>query len=285
MLVEEIIGDGEIIVRDKVAIAIDRLRAFEPEGGYYLAFSGGKDSVVIKALADMAGVKYDAHYNLTTVDPPELVQFIKEKHRDVIINYPKESMWKLIIRHGMPPTRLVRYCCLDLKEHGGAGRICVTGIRKAESAKRSKRKPFEVVTPQIKNKMLFDDNDEDRKLFENCTVKGKRVVNPIIDWTDGDVWEFIRTRGVLYCSLYDEGWKRLGCIGCPMADKSRTKQFQKWPKYKLQYIKTFDRMIARRIERGLPCGKQFESGQTCFDWWIQGKQYDDGSFDDQIEME
>jgi len=81
---------------DKVSKAIDRLKAFEPEEGYYLAFSGGKDSVVIKALADMAGVKYDAHYSLTTVDPPELVRFIKEKHPEVEIVKPKLSMWKLI---------------------------------------------------------------------------------------------------------------------------------------------------------------------------------------------
>lgn len=71
--------------KDKVQTAIERLKVFEPEEGYYLAFSGGKDSVVVKALANMAGVKYDAHYNVTTVDPPELVQFIKEKHPDVIL--------------------------------------------------------------------------------------------------------------------------------------------------------------------------------------------------------
>lgn len=47
---------------DFVEVAIERLKAFEPEEGYYLAFSGGKDSVVIKELANIAGVKYDAHY-------------------------------------------------------------------------------------------------------------------------------------------------------------------------------------------------------------------------------
>src|SRR5665647_19204 len=114
---------------DKVAIAIQRLQAFEPAEGYYLAFSGGKDSVTIKALADMAGVKYDAHYSLTTVDPPELVQFIKREHKDVKIEHPKETMWKLIIRKGFPPLRQIRYCCQILKETGGEGRMVVTGIR------------------------------------------------------------------------------------------------------------------------------------------------------------
>ena len=104
---------GEV---DKVKIAIDRLKQFEPEEGYYLAFSGGKDSVTVKALTDMAGVKYNAHYNLTTVDPPELVRFIKDKHPDVIIDKPVKTMWQLVVENGTPPTRLMRYCCRVLKE-------------------------------------------------------------------------------------------------------------------------------------------------------------------------
>src|SRR5574343_2063241 len=93
---------GEI---DKVQQAIDRLKEHEPEEGYYLAFSGGKDSVCIKALADMAKVKYDAHYNITTVDPPELVKFIKKYHPDVIRDRPNINMWNLIIKKGTLPLR------------------------------------------------------------------------------------------------------------------------------------------------------------------------------------
>lgn len=127
--------------KDKVEVAIDRLKSFEPPEGYYLAFSGGKDSVVIKALADMAGVKYDAHYNLTSVDPPELVSFIKT-FDDVIIERPKDkdgnqiTMWNLIPKKKFPPTRIARYCCEALKEHGGDGRMTITGVRWAESVNR-----------------------------------------------------------------------------------------------------------------------------------------------------
>lgn len=134
----------------KVRDSIERLKAFEPKEGYYLAFSGGKDSCVIKALADMAGVKYDAHYRVTSVDHPELVRFIKQHHPDVAIElprYPEDyknpklagkqiTMWNLIPRKLMPPTRLVRYCCAELKETGGDGRMTVTGVRWAESVNR-----------------------------------------------------------------------------------------------------------------------------------------------------
>ena len=127
---------------DKVEKAIQRLQTYEPPEGYYLCFSGGKDSCVIKALADMAGVKYDAHYSISSVDPPELVRFIKDVHPDVIMEHARDkdgnivTMWNLIPKKTMPPTRIVRYCCAYLKENGGKGRLKVTGVRWAESARR-----------------------------------------------------------------------------------------------------------------------------------------------------
>ena len=128
----------------KVEQAIKRFQTFEPPEGYYLAFSGGKDSVVIKALADMAGVKYDAHYQHTSVDPPELIRFIKDSYPDVKIEFPRDkdgkriTMWNLIPKKSMPPTRVVRYCCQYLKEDGGNGRFKVTGVRWDESVRRRK---------------------------------------------------------------------------------------------------------------------------------------------------
>lgn len=131
-------------LEEKVKKSLERLKAFEPEEGYYLAFSGGKDSVTCKALLDMSGCKYDATYRVTSVDPPELVRFIKNEHPDVKREVPRDSdgnpvtMWNLIPRKSMPPTRLVRYCCTSLKESGGDGRLTVTGVRWAESVNRQK---------------------------------------------------------------------------------------------------------------------------------------------------
>lgn len=279
--------------KDKVQVALDRLKAFEPPEGYYLAFSGGKDSVVIKALADMAGVKYDAHYNLTSVDPPELVQFIKT-FDDVQIDVPKDkdgkqvTMWNLIPRKKMPPTRLIRYCCKELKEIGGQGRMVITGVRWAESPNRKNNQgEITVMTTRKKEReMLLDsgnfsqtnkggvvlnnDNDDSRKMIEQCYKQTKTVVNPIIDWTDEDVWEFIHEYNIPYCKLYDEGYTRLGCIGCPMGTvEHRKEEFERYPKYKQAYIRAFDRMVKARKWGGY---KQIQqSGEEAMMWYLNGE--------------
>ena len=115
--------------------------------------------------------------------------------------------------------------------------------------------------------MLNNDNDEGRKMVEQCYKLSKTVVNPIIDWNDGEVWEFIKEYDVPYCRLYDEGWKRLGCIGCPMATKARRVQdFDRWPKFKQMYIKAFDKAVAHMHERGRET--EWKNGADIFDWWI-----------------
>lgn len=255
--------------KDKVDKAIMRLQAYCPQEGYYLCFSGGKDSCVIKALADMAGVKYDAHYSVSSVDPPELVRFIKEKHPDVIFDYPRDrdgnvvTMWNLIPKKTMPPTRIVRYCCAALKEQGGKGRLKVTGVRWDESSRRKRshgevtfadKKAKRDIEKELSDEDFFStpqggvvlrlDNRENARLVEMCYKDHTTLINPIIDWKTEEVWEFIREYDVPYCCLYDEGFTRLGCIGCPMGRKAtREKEFERWPKYKALYLKAFEKMI------------------------------------------
>lgn len=244
----------------------------EPEDGYYLAFSGGKDSQVIYHLAVDAGVKFDAHYNLTTVDPPELIYFIRENYPDVIFNKPKETMWQLISRIGMPPTRLARYCCSTLKENGGSGRTCITGVRWAESvARKNNRGEIEINNGKKTEKMLFSDNEEDRRQFEICIKKGKRIVNPIVGWTTSEVWDYHELHQLKHCYLYDEGFERLGCIGCPMASPHQKEiGFARWPKYYQGYLRAFDKMLNNRKLKGLETCLAWENAEGVMKWWIYG---------------
>lgn len=296
-------------LKEKVRKSIERLKLFEPEEGYYLAFSGGKDSVVCKTLLQMADCKFDATYRVTSVDPPELVRFIKKQHPDVIREVPRYSetykneklrgkpitMWNLIPEKLLPPTRIARYCCEKLKESGGDGRMTVTGVRWAESVNRRYNQGIVSVFGEHKGEVpdgfklsvrrksliLVNDNTDSRRLVEQCYRRRKTSVNPIIDWTDAEVWEFIQAEHIPHCELYHEGYDRLGCIGCPMAStRSRERDFLRWPKYKQAYLTAFGRMIERRRKRHADdpsrpiwrAGAQDVNNPTpmdVFNWWME----------------
>ena len=289
----------------KIDMSLKRIETFQRPEGLYLAFSGGKDSVVTKRLLDMAGVQYDAHYRVTSVDPPELVRFIRDQYGDVDREVPRDdmgepiTMWNLIPRKLMPPTRLVRYCCEELKESGGEGRMTVTGVRWAESKNREDNQGVVTIMSRSVHKeldgntdfrptrqggvMLMNDNDENRKLVEFCYRRHKTTLNPIIDWTDAEVWRFIRQERIPYCCLYDAGFHRLGCIGCPMATRrGRSIEFARWPKYLTAYLHAFERMIREREKRGKLDGtwRMGTDPMEIFHWWMQ-----DGVLPGQFVME
>lgn len=116
---------------------------YHPDG-FHLAFSGGKDSLVIYHLAKMAGVKFKAHMQLTSVDPPKLLRFIRTQYPDVQLHRPEMSMYDLILKNKCLPYRHVRFCCACLKEQAGAGTVTILGIRAEESSRRAKRSEFEI---------------------------------------------------------------------------------------------------------------------------------------------
>lgn len=122
------------IEKEKNAISI--LQTFNSDDPYYVCYSGGKDSDVIRILCELAGVNYELHHNHTTVDAPETVYYVRSIP-DIIIHKPEETMWQLIVRKCFPPTRLARYCCDHPKERGGKYRKKVTGVRWAESKARA----------------------------------------------------------------------------------------------------------------------------------------------------
>ena len=224
--------------------AIDRLREFVPPDGYYVAFSGGKDSIVVADLVRRSEMAHELHFNLTTVDPPELLAYIRQHWPQVIWHKPKMTMWQLIVKERMPPTRRVRYCCEELKERGGVGRLIVTGIRWEESQHRGLR-----------------------RMIETCKRdKTRQFLHPIIDWARTDIWHYIRQNRLPYCSLYDEGFSRIGCIMCPMAEIRRHQDAIRWPKYANAYIRAFQKMVDKRIKDGLPT--EWRTGQEVYDWWL-----------------
>ena len=259
-----------------------------------IAYSGGKDSDVLLALARMSGIKYELINSHTTVDAPETVYHIREVFAaeragvgTATILYPTykgepTNMWKLIVQRSAPPTRIARFCCVHLKEQTIPNRIIALGVRREESVQRSSRNDFEIRgqtklkssgftyehSAEVYEEAQTHDEAWDCKLITAAKKNDDLMVNPIIEWKTTDIWDFIRENGIKYNPLYDRGYTRVGCIGCPMASKSdKARLFSDYPKYKENYIRAFDRLIKKRKERGMVC--KWETGEDVFRWWTQ----------------
>ncbi len=251
-------------LEEKIASAVGLLQLYEAKAlelspdGYWLAYSGGKDSECILELARMAGVKHRAVYNVTTIDPPELVRFIKREHPEVRFLHPARPLLHVLTeKRWGPPTKSIRWCCRIFKETGGAGTAKVIGVRIAESPSRAKL--WRAMVPE---------RDGD----------GLRVC-PIVYWTTEDVWAFHRLRNLPHCGLYDEGFTRLGCVGCPLASKrERAKAFERWPRFRLLWRRAFQQFWDKWADvpnnRGedrwfIRCG--VKSAEELWQWWLTDK--------------
>ena len=272
--------------------AIDRLKAASDmslrlyKQPLVITYSGGKDSDVLLHLPEASGIQFEVLHSLTTADAPQTVYHVRDTfHRlenkgakctvdkHVQTDGSRITMWNLIVKQGVP-TRLQRFCCRYLKETGGRGRFIATGVRWDESAARKKnRGALEVITSKKDNSLILsNDNSEDRRLFESCQLKGKRVVNPIVDWKTDDVLEYIESEHITMNPLYGCGFSRVGCIGCPMAGKAgREAEFAMFPKFKAAYIRSFDRMMEERKSRGkMENGMRWgNNGVDVFHWWME----------------
>lgn len=263
-----------------------------------ICYSGGKDSDVLLDLAFRAGIEFEVINNHTTCDAPETVYHIRDKIKEcqgkgikaqtiqnTYADGRPKTMWNLIIKKHTLPTRVMRFCCSELKENTTytKGRIIATGIRWDESTRRKNtRGEFEILAKSADasirtnlERMLLTDNDESRQFVEKCEMKGETIVNPIIDWLDSDIWDYISENNLKVNPLYSQGFERVGCIGCPMAGtKVREKEFRQYPKYKLNYMRTIETMLRERerLEMKPFLHRKFPNGATAqqtFDWWMQ----------------
>jgi len=226
----------------KEQIAIDYIQRNEPKKGYFVGFSGGKDSIVLLDLVRKSKVRHRAFYNVTGIDPPELVQFIKKEYPSVEFLKPEISFWKGIQKNGYP-TIFNRWCCRVLKEEP-SNRVKLhrrlVGIRKEESSKRASRSKTDKIGKYSHYKPLFD-------------------------WSEVDIWEYIDENNLLYPTLYNEGYSRLGCVVCPYLfgnQKLLERNMKRYP----QYYKLFEKSIYELWENKL--------------WWRSTKKRKDLLFED-----
>jgi len=243
----------------------------DPENGFHLAFSGGKDSIVMYRLAQMAGVKFKAHMQVTTLDPPEVMKFVRNQYPDVQLHRPAINFFELIKKKKILPLKQMRYCCQYLKEQAGAGTVTLVGVRAEESTNRAKRNEVEIKGKKAEGYSLDQFNvDAENKVM--C-VKGKDkvLISPIFRWTNNEIWSFIRENNLAYPSLYDEGYTRIGCMFCPMATKkSKQRDRMRYPGIERK-IKESIKYLIDNNNYGIRYSANVDE---IFDWWISNQSLD-----------
>lgn len=260
--------------------------------GYYLAFSGGKDSQALYHVAKLAGVIFKAHMNLTSVDPPQVIRFVRKHYPDVVTHAPKKSIYQIAVEKGILPSKRIRWCCQEMKETAGAGKVTLIGIRKKESARRAKRNEVEVTSRKFSGNLKGFEvwqakelEKREAKLIRKMKREGKQInedeftlqkdnvvrcingkdsilISPIFEWTERDVWYFLNNVvKVPHCELYDMGHRRIGCILCPMSQlKQKVREIKDFPHVKHNWIKAI-----KNIRKNSMCRKNRKK-----DAWVKG---------------
>lgn len=265
--------------RDVILKALPLALKYDPDKGFFVGMSFGKDSQALYHMMQLCNVPFHAYFSPTSVDPAEVIRFGRKNYPEVEFTKIDKSIFDVFREMKVLPSMKIRWCCAYFKEKGGEGKVVCAGVRKAESVRRSKRNEIEVSghkfsghmdefedwqEKRIRKKMknLNQDQFSDAKQTEVRCINGKDkiLLNPIIEWSEEDVWEFLnKVVEVPHCELYDEGYTRIGCIGCPMATtKNQIKQFKRWPHVKEKWIRAI--MDVRR--EGILANTPPQSGAT-----------------------
>ncbi len=177
----------------------------------FVSFSGGKDSTVTADLVTRAlsNPQIMHIFGDTTLEFPftyEYVKRFKEAHpkTPLISARNKDKDFEELCRLIGPPSRVMRWCCTIFKTGTIQKRIkslyrdknqilTFYGIRRSESLSRSK----------------YERESDSPKITK------QRIVSPVIDWMDFDIWLYILTTGIDFNDAYRLGYARVGCWCCP----------------------------------------------------------------------
>ena len=253
---------------EKINYAVKLLQHYErvalqlnPDG-YFLCFSGGKDSQLLYLLAKLSNVQFRAYFSNTTNENPKNIKFIREKYSDVRFLNPKKNFYQLVSEKGLP-TITRRYCCSVLKENAGAGYVVLTGERREESKKREK---YATISHQSRNENRNRDIADFEEIKHEC-VKGKDKirVRPLLEFTEKEVFDILKKFAVPINPCY-KNHNRIGCIFCPFAKKQEIEEYcLQFPRAKKTLLKSLEQYLAKSDNNLL------DNAEEYFEWWLTKK--------------
>lgn len=200
-------------LKDKIEQAKKLIKSISEMHNTALAYSSGKDSVVLDYLAKEVNASVVCFHNVTTIDPPGTISFAQNHGCKIVRS--KLSFLDLVEKKGFP-TMFRRFCCKELKERYFADYV-LFGIRKSESVKRNACYSS------------FDD------VYYYSKKKFTNRFFPLLNLTNDDIAEIINSKGLECHPLYydQEGKfrveRRLGCIGCPLQGDRGKLDYLRYP--------------------------------------------------------
>ena len=262
------------MLAEKIAASIILLQQGEPlalsmnpSHGYWLGFSGGKDSVVLLSLAKLSGVKFHAEYHVVGNDAPSTVYFIRENFPEVHFWHPKEKFIPLVRKKGLP-TMQRRFCCERTKEAGGKGEVVLTGVRAEESRKRAAYSEVEIFSRRKEHEGKDRSRDvEWLKEVEHQCLKGQDrvMVRPLLNWTEGDIWEYTQKYKLPVNPNYRK-FGRVGCMFCPFASREQIEEYMKeYPGFQRALMAALHEYWERSEQHYMSSPEEY------FEWWLTKK--------------
>ncbi len=184
-------------------------RAAFPDLPLVVSWSGGKDSTVASLLAQRAFPEERIVHVFadTTIELPSTYAYLTEFRRayptlPFVIGVPSRDFYELCREIG-PPSRIQRWCCTTHKASpladilgaiGGDKEVLVaSGLRRTESRRRK----------------------DYSKIIHQGKIGRQKLLNPIADWSDFDVWAYTLVQGLPVNEAYKYGLDRVGCAFCP----------------------------------------------------------------------
>jgi phosphoadenosine phosphosulfate reductase len=131
-------------------------------------------------VLDAIARRYGYHVRTYTPDPQAVADYVAQNGRDAFYE-------SLAMRKRCCEIRKVE----PLKRALAHKKAWITGMRRAQSATR-----------------------DALPLQQHDAVHGIPKFNPLADWSEDEVWTYVRTLDVPYNRLHDQGYRSIGCAPC-----------------------------------------------------------------------